>query len=355
LKHILVVIISFLLVSPLSGTASSARREVRVTAAQASVYDAPRATAVVIGQLPRGQALRATGRTNGDWVEVEAPPSISGWIFGELLDGDVVLASSVRIRSGAGIGHEPLGTLVKGDQVRRRGVQAGWVEFEGMPSMHVWVERAMVSAPAALDLTAGARQPPEIVERPAPPPAAPVPAAPQPAPAPVAVPSPSPAPPPAPAPAPAASPSAAPPLVAPPPPPPRPVPVPQDRPVPMRPPLRDASLFPAGGGHPAPARAQASRVEDILPPGYRLLAHAPQGQRVQLRGVVRPVGFGLFRPARFRLVADPANGPRQTMAYLLWADGVDVSRFAGRRVQLSGTRYWLVGVQYPVLWVQAVE
>ena len=175
LKHILALL--FLALALIAPNASFAqRREVRVTALQASVYDAPRANAEVLGQLPRGKMLQTTGRTQGDWLQVEAPPEISGWVFGELLDGDVVQSTTVRIRSGAGVGYEGLGDLVRGDRIRRRGSQGGWIEFEGTPAMRVWVERSMVSAPAAVDLTAAARPeppapvpPPPARETPAPP------------------------------------------------------------------------------------------------------------------------------------------------------------------------------------------
>jgi hypothetical protein len=368
LKRILFTTLAFSFVLT-PGIAFGQRREVRVTAAQAAVQDAPRANALVLTQLPRGKSLFATGRTQGDWLEIESPSEVSGWIFGELLRGDVVEASSVRVRSGAGVGFEGLGTLVKGDRITRRGSQGGWVEFEGIPAMRVWVERSMVSAPAAVDLTAAARPAPAPVaprEAPVDPPPR---VAPTPAPPPVAAVA-EPAPPPAPPPPPPVQPATPAPVrvVVPPP----PVRVAEAEPVAV---VRPAVPPPAA--HPAPVpippvmvparqpewkqplRVEASestllRAKSALPPGFRLLGHLPQGHVVRMEGVVRPVGIGLFRPTDHRLIPKNTNVPGHTTAYLV-SNEVNLSRHIGRNVVLSGVRFWLMGVREPVVVVQSVN
>jgi len=329
------------------------RRIVRVTAAQASVYDAPRADAVVLGELSRGEALQATGRTQGDWLEIEAPPAISGWIFGELLRGDVVEATTVRIRSGAGVGYEGLGNLVRGDRIERRGTQGGWVEFAGVPAMRIWVERSMVSAPAAVDLTATPRPtpPPEPVPEP---PREPV--RPTPTPAPPPRPEPEPAPPPSPPPAPVPAERPAPPRPAQRPAPvaeaplprPQPVPVPTREPTPVQ--RRIVPVTPAPG---VDRDREVREAKDVLPPGFRLIRQAPQGEQVQLQGVIRPVGFGLFRPAGYRLVAD-GHFPGGTQAYLI-SDTTSLGRAVGRRATVSGIQFWLIGAREPLIVVQSVR
>jgi len=333
LRNILSIMAALLLAWPQAAAAQ--RREVRVTAAQAIVYDAPRANAEVLGQLPRGKLLYATGPTQGDWLEIEAPPEISGWIFGELLRGDVVEASSVRIRSGAGVGFEGLGTLVKGDRITRRGSQGGWVEFVGLPAMRIWIERSMVSAPAAIDLTAAPR--PVAPPAPAPAPRPEVTPAPAAAPAPVVRPEPVVVEPPPPQPPPAPAPSPTVPVPAPLPPP-RPVAVPP-MPVPVARPDRED---------------QIQHAKNQLPPGFRLVGHAPQGQVVRLEGIVRPVGFGLFRPTQYRLATGAAQSPIRTIAYLL-PDTFSLQRQIGRPVAVTGLRFWLMGVRDPVIVIQSIQ
>ena len=346
LKHILAILfLASLLVAPDSVLAQ--RREVRVTAAQASVYDAPQSNAGVLGQLPRGKTLQSTGRTQGDWLEIEAPPEISGWVFGELLRGDVVEATSVRIRSGAGVGFEGVGNLVRGDRIRRRGSQGGWVEFEGVPQMRVWVERSMVSAPAAVDLTATPRpSPPPVEPAPAPPPRE-TPRPPSPAPPP-------PVPEPAPLPAPVARPAPPPaeePMALPPAPLPRPVPVP----VPPReivpPPSR--RIVPVPAARVEEQAMQRREAQALLPSGARLVRQAPQAEFVRVQGIIRPAGIGLFRPAAYRLVSD-GHVPGGTRAYLI-SDAVPLRRVTGQRATISGIRFWLIGVREPVIVVQSIR
>lgn len=337
------------------------QREVRVASAQATVYDAPHPGAEVLGQLARGTSLRATGRTQGDWLEVEAPPQVSGWIFGELLRGDVVEASSVRIRSGAGVGFEGVGTLVKGDRIKRRGSQGGWVSFEGIPAMRIWIERSMVSAPATVDLTAAApvatvpSAPPEsvtpqvpsavvpegpaTVPSPSRPPEPVVPARPPPAPSPT-VPSPAPV-------------VARPRLPVTPVPPPAAAPVMPGRGPVSEPPQPSSPLRP-----PMVAVrdrvASAEAAQALLPGGFRLVGSAPQGRAVRLEGVVRPVGWGLLRPAPYRLTTDREDVPRRTLAYLVTQD-LSLAAHVDRSLRVTGYHFWLIGVREPVIVVTALD
>ena len=342
MKHILaLLVIAFLAIAPLA--ASAQQREVRVTAAQANVYDAPRSDAELMGQLPRGKMLRATGNINGNWLEIEAPAEISGWVFGALMQGDVVEATNVRIRSGAGVGFEGIGTLVRGDRIRRRGAQGGWIEIEGTGAMRVWVEQATVSAPAEVDLSANARPAaPPVATAPAPEPRREPqrqpPAEPSPVPPPTVVRS-APAHVPPPAPAPVA---------------PTPAPLPAPRPVPERdplPPVRPAAPFLPPVEPDRTLSFDAAKA--LLPEVARLVREAPQGESVQMQGIVRPTGLGLFRPARYRLVSSGPY-PALTAAYLI-ADTIPLERLVGRDMIITGRRFWLIGVRHPVVVLTAVQ
>jgi len=74
---------------------------------------------------------------------------------------------------------------------------------------------------------------------------------------------------------------------------------------------------------------------------------------VQLQGIIRPVGFGLFRPAAYRLVAD-GHFPGGTQAYLI-SDTTSLGRAVGRRAAISGIRFWLIGAREPVIVVQSLR
>lgn len=368
MKHILGLCSLLLMLQTFS---HGAQRQVRVTAGQATVYDAPRSGAVVLGQLPRGTLLRSTGRTQGDWLAVEAPPEISGWIFGELLRGNIVEASTVRVRSGPGVGYEGLGSLVKGDEIVRRGSKGDWVELAGSAKMRVWVERSMVSAPAAVDLTASAPRPsaptvtasddrsepssrsqsnvPTRAPAPKPPPkpvvTSPPPVDPKPAPK-VAITQPEPKS--------TAKPSSLPRApVAPKPPVSMPVRRPQSAPIVRRPvapePVEIPSALPDRNSQLSQEDAQA-----VLPSGFRLVASAPQGRRVQMSGMIRPVGFGFFRPSQYRVLSGAQTFPRSTTAYIV-SDQINLLLHVNKSITFTGRQFWLLGVREPVIVVDGLR
>lgn len=339
--------------------------EVFVSSAQAPLYDDSSSGAVVVGHVKRGARLVTTGRRSGDWIQVQAPETVSCWVFGELVKGDRIGVTSVKARSGPGVGYASLGTLHKGDPVERRGVDSGWVELAAPSTLAVWVEQSQVSRRAVVDLTAKpvrseAVAPEEAPASPPPAPEKPVrvvrdvkpkPPAPKPKPVVAAPSSPSPV-----------KPWTAPKRVSP------PLASPQTEvAVVRRPSPRIVSDADGALGAPsvAPvARPSASLAADLnrspqqdrerVSSRFFLINHYPQGGEVMLRGVVRPTGFRLFAPSRYRLVSDELNLPARTVCYLL-DDDLGLGRYVGQSVSIRARKYWIYGVSDPVVVVNAIN
>ncbi len=341
----------------LTGEASAALRVVSVTAVSAPIMDAAGPDAQELGRAGKGTRLTASGRTSGDWLQIQAPAFISGWVYGELVRDSVIAASSVKVRSGPGIGYPDLGTLTRGDTVVVRGRRGDWLEIEGQAPLLVWVERATVAEGAAVDMTAAAKPavipapvaqvaPPPAVAAPEPPaekPVAPVPPAVTAPPVVAGLPAPTEPKPVAPKPV---EPEPVKPVVA-------PVAV---RPVqkPVTPPPVVARPVPAPPAVPVkravPSRRAAS-AGALSPVGVRLLTSAPQGEPVIVSGELRPVGVALFPPAPYRLVAADGDGPARTLCYVT-SDGPLPP--LGTVVRLQGLKYWVFGSRQPVVLVREV-
>lgn len=333
----------------MAGESLATPRVVSVTASSAPIMDAAAADAQELGRAGKGTRLTATGRTSGDWLQIQAPDFISGWVYGELVRDSLIAASSVKVRSGPGIGYPDLATLTRGDAVVVRGRRGDWLEIEGQPSLLAWVERAVVAEGAAVDLT--------VVPKP---PVSPVPVAQAARPSAVVAPEP-------PAPKPVPSPvEATPVVVAPPAPPvssppaPRPVkPVPP--PVVAEPVQKPVAPAPSVVMHtPAPPAVPLTRAVPsrraasagmLSPVGVRLLKSAPQGEPVIVSGVLRPVGVALFPPAPYRLVAAVGNGPARTLCYVTSTEPLPPP---GTSVRLQGLKYWVYGSRQPVVLVREI-
>ncbi len=311
--------------------------QVDVAVHEAPLLDAPSASGEVVGQAPQGTVLSATGRRDGDWLEVQAPSMVTGWIYGELVRDGVVAASSVRVRSSAGIGFNSLGTLTKGDAVQKRGSKGDWVEITLPPTFTVWVERALVAERPAIDLAVRRSSV-----------TAPLTAAvsPKPVETPVARPPP-PSPPPLPADASVAVNRAS---------------VPKVTPIPAYPPARTVQELPLKT--PPPAVRVASQAQgtprktalgqrDALMP-LRLVSGAPQGESVTVAGVLRPNGISMFRPSGFRLVTADRRGPARTICHVISLQH-NLSGRIGDRVVVEGRKYWVSGCREPVVRVNDVR
>ncbi len=315
---------------------------VTITADAVTLRAAADAHAESVGTVARGTVLQLTGKAEGDWVQVEAPASSAVYIYGTLVENGVVAVNSVQVRSGPGIGYRGLGAIPRGTVLDIRERIGDWLSIAPPAGMvQVWMERKYAAAqPTVAPPPPSVPRPPVVRE-----PEAPVSAVVAPAPPQV---------------------TQAPPPVAP--------PAPVERVTPaVREPVagsRQAEAAPADTvwvrppAHPLiPARPPAvvATPRPLVDEGavtlpnaaaaaarLYLVEGAPQGQRVTLRGVVRPAGLSWFRPSAFRLVSPRGTMRVETLCYLYTRPRI-LSESLGRSVRLSGRRYWVQGVRYPVV------
>jgi hypothetical protein len=405
----------FLSCAVLSGGAAAFGASVAVVASSAPLMDAASSEAQVLGRVSQGAHLVPTGRKSGDWIEVQAPSEVSGWVYGELVREGVIAASSVKVRSGPGIGYASLGTLTKGAPVVRRGSRGDWFEIEGQPPLMVWVERAMVAERASAELADATRNvPPPPVAAVAPVQQA-VAALPEQGnavpPAPSAVPRVAVAPQQAAAPLPAVQSTNAPPVTGPVIKPPAVAPlavvstpyasqaaVARPASAPVVPPVRSFSSAPAPvvvgkakppsgvPSVPVPSRSEVRRVRSFSSApapvrssgtaarpvkavphrqgespvqvtstaGLRLIASAPQGESITVSGMLRPAGLSLTSGADYRLVSAGGQGPSRTLCYVT-GDQAAFEERVGRAVTVEGRKYWVYGSREPVVLVRSIR
>jgi hypothetical protein len=301
--------------------------QVTVTAERVNIRSVPNLQGEKMGQVARGDVLSATGERRDGWLEIVPPASAAVWIYGELVAEGVVAASSVRVRSGPGVGYRAVGSLHKGDRVEAVGSKGDWIRIVPPSSSRAWIAEEYVAAGSGIPAVKPA------VSKPKPKPAA---SKPKPKPKPVV-------------------------RI-------QPAPVVRTPCMPDRPSAQRAS----GSRQIVPVRtdvdatrpaakpstvAKAPQVK-ISPKGVEslhLVAGAPQGESAEVTGVLLRTGlFPLGRPGRYRLVMSGGRGPARTACYVIGDDGVLAAR-VNERVTLAGKKYWVQGVREPVVAVSAVS
>ena len=317
---------------------------VTVTGDNVPLRAAAEVNAESIGTVNRGTVLQTTGRTDGDWVQVQAPASAAVYVYGSLVADGAVAVNTAQVRSGPGIGYRVLGVLSRGASLDVRERVGEWLRVAPPAgAVPVWVERAHLAGRAA--------PPPAVPSRPT----APAPAPQEPTRAPASAPSrPAPAPTPEPVPAP------------------RPDPTPVEPPVaverPSRPPAPTATSTPERVTWVRPPERPLTPVQPTRPvrplveddagvtvPNAAaaavrldLIEGAPQGMHISVRGIVRPAGLSWFRPSPFRLVSPRGSVRVETLCYL-YGPPRALSGAVGRPVRMTGRRYWVQGVRHPVV------
>jgi uncharacterized protein YgiM (DUF1202 family) len=310
--------------------------KVTVTGARVNVRAIADLQSEIVGQVVRGDVLSATGERRNGMVEIIPPDSVAAWIYGELVIGDEVAASTVRVRSGPGIGFRSIGKISKGFKVKVLETGGDWLRISPPSSCTVWISAEFVSgksgeaAVVPVEVAAensGIAESSESVRRG------------------VVVNSPS-------KPRPVAV-HSQPHSIKPPVSPSRPV---VDRRAP-RPHVKHSSdpVIPVSPvktvelSKPAIVKSQPQTLDVVHK--LKLVSRAPQGNPIVVCGVVRTSGFlPLRRPGSYRLVISGSNKAAKTGCYLI-GDKALIAGAVGKSVKVTGKKYWVQGVREPVVLV----
>jgi hypothetical protein len=359
----------FLTAFLLCAASAFAGPRLQVTASTAPVRARADSQSALLGQVPQGTVLFATGPAQGGWTPVEPPPDVALWVNRDFVEGTRVIARSVQLRTGPGLEHDVAGTLSRGATVMKLDESGEWMKIAPPSSASVWVETAQ-TVPVA-DAAEPIREVEPVSFLPVADPAAPQyaattliapsePSAPAPEPLRIeTVPTPprpgdvvDPSKPVTPfRPAPVASPA-----------PPRPVqpvhPVQPIQPVrpaqPIRPVVHPAPVRPAAPAarpaiaHPAPAPrppAPAVAVSPALVAQLSLRSPGDPGRPVRVQGELRNAPFAKGSPSHYRLV------PRgdSSMACLVHGDPARLRPYVGKSVAIRGKAYPVAETDLPVV------
>ena len=301
-----VVVVLCLLTACVSST--MAATSWRVTGDSVNLRAAADERAEVVGQVSKGDVLKAGRRVEGDWVEVVPPPGVSLWVYGELVQNDVVAVARLNVRSGPGVTYRHVGRLDKGTKLGVLEIRGEWLRIEPIAGCYLWISRqyvesaAVASKPVPVTEPASARLTPTQG-------------------APVR--------------------STKPPL-------PRLPPKKPPRPV-------SATGSSAGATMRSPDRATAapppqSPGADGLPASLAdkdLVPAVEQGRSLETVGVLES-SVMVWRLSRYRLVKYDAKGHVLSAAYVMGSDE-ELGRLVDHTLALSCREYWLQGIRDPVL------
>lgn len=298
--------------------------KVRITGDRVNLRAAPTNTSEVVGQAATGDELVCLGQL-GEWMQVSTPDTVDLWVYGEfVIDGKVVV-SKLQVRSGPGISYKVLCTLEKGSKVIPRGAQGDWQKIAPPSGTAVWVSSDFAELLDATkkDQDVVSVKKPEPSEKAVKAVADPVrdknisqvakvnePTAGKPD------------------------------MLG------RKPPMPVDKtafniskPLPIEVATRTPSLY------------KDVQYKGEIPPVIdesKLLNNVAQGEVAEHSGVLKRSGVVWRRPSKFRLV-EYDNWDRTVTICYVTGDEEQMVRMEDEKVLVSGRKYWIQGVRYPVL------
>ena len=259
--------------------------EVRVAVDHLNLRAGPGSQEDVVGQVNRGEVLEA-GETEGDWLQVAPPDSVSVWVYGELIRDGAAAADQVLVRGGPGINYREVGRLGKGEKVVARGTSASgeWLKIAPPPGCFLWIGRKYVEPAAAKPWKAPAAGHGGQSDGTAPKAEAPAP---------------------------------------------------------------PGGLAGATPPPPTVGEKPEEEVPAVLR-GKVLARREGQGRIAEQAGTLGPAGLVWRKPSSYRLIQTDPKGHILSACYVI-GDESELARLRGKALRVRGREYWLEGVAYPVI------
>ena len=252
--------------------------QVRVHGSRVNLRAKPALDAEPLGQVTDGALLTAKS-VRDDWVEVVPPEQTALWVHKDFIKDQKVAAEKLYVRTGPSINHTVVATMLRGESLTVRGEFQEWVKIAPPPQASFWVARKLV------DVVPASKAPPQPVSMQ--PPAVPV--------------------------------TNAPPPVA----------------------------VPGVTNAPVVATVESTATNEVVPGDLNLVPLAGQGQITQREGVLRLVGFGFHQPSRYRL-AKVVGRRVETICYVR-GNSAQLNALLDQYLKIRGREYWVSDSKYPVV------
>jgi len=99
----------------------------------------------ILYALPSGYPLKVLSK-QGEWLKVSDFENDQGWIFAPLVTNTqycIVKVKEGNVRSGAGVNHGKVGSVVREVILRKVKTQGDWIQVEH-PKLKGWIHRKLV-------------------------------------------------------------------------------------------------------------------------------------------------------------------------------------------------------------------
>lgn len=99
----------------------------------------------ILYEVPAGYPLKIISK-EGQWLKVSDFENDQGWIFAPLVSDAqycIVTASQGNVRSGPGINHDKVGSVVREVILRKVNTQGEWIQVEH-PKLKGWIHKKLI-------------------------------------------------------------------------------------------------------------------------------------------------------------------------------------------------------------------
>lgn len=138
----MLIVPAFTLITAYAGVAAD---YVSVKNDEVNLRSGPDTKYSVLYALPSGYPLKVLSK-KGEWLKVSDFENDQGWIFAPLVSGTqycIVKAKVGNVRSGPGINHDKVGSVVREVILRKIKTEGDWIQVEH-PKLKGWIHRKLV-------------------------------------------------------------------------------------------------------------------------------------------------------------------------------------------------------------------
>ena len=114
-----------------------------ITANKVNVRSGPSTNFEFLAQLQKEDKVTIWDQTK-EWVKIDPPENVVFWVHSRLIDGNLVNAYSVNVRTKPNLNSAVACQIEKGDQVNVVEIKEDWISIKPPPGAHTWVHNSFV-------------------------------------------------------------------------------------------------------------------------------------------------------------------------------------------------------------------